>query len=152
MRRRPERARFPAWVEDGATYSASEVFLDPLSPLYPCLGLASPQLLHPRGLSVKPLPRPLMHPLASPGQSQARPVQSSSGVSHYLLPGLIVWWGPVSLQPPPPLPGDAPRYWPHECGHPLLVFSESPAPQGPGIMGRCLSGEGGLAGAWAEAA
>lgn len=112
MRRRPERSRFPAWVEDGATYSASEVFLDPLSPLYPCLGLASPQLLHPRGLSVKPLPRPLMHPLASPGQSQARPVQSSSGVSHYLLPGLIVWWGPVSLQPPPPLPGDAPRYWP----------------------------------------
>lgn len=130
MRRRPERSRFPAWVEDDASYSASEVFLDPLSPLYPCLGLAS--LL---GLSVKPLPRPLMHPLASPGQSQARPVQSPSGVSHCLLPGLIVQWGPVSLQLPPPLPGDAPRYWPHECGPPLLVFAESPAPQGPGIYG-----------------
>lgn len=67
MRKRRGRSRFLAFWVDGATHSDAVVFLDSLSPLHalsPCLGLASPPLLHPDGLPEKPLLLPLTHPLA----------------------------------------------------------------------------------------
>lgn len=72
MRKRQETSRFPAWVEDGATYSASEVFLDSLSLLHdhgPCL-VRPHHCSPPSDLSIKPLPLPLTRSLASPAKGR----------------------------------------------------------------------------------